>query len=156
MEFRINLENNVGFRLIQKYTLRFFWIQSGGSALILSLHNMKLDSLEYFTDEREATLKKVLGNAELCQEGSTLAGRVSAQTPGSFLGTSGYISPLLKSTSKPGPYVRIGERKHPFAMKCELFLESQRVVGSIRTNSGNSKQNTLTAHVDKHLPNIQN
>lgn len=106
--------------------------------------------------KRSYSKKEVPGNAELCQEGSTLAGRVSAQTSDLFLGTSGYISPLLKSTSKPGPCIRIGERKHPFAMKCELFVESQRVVESIRANSGDSKQNTLTARVDKHLPHIQN
>lgn len=84
MKFRINLENNVGFRLIQKYTLRFFWIQSGGSALILSLHNMKLGSLEYFTDEGEATLKKRCWEMLNCarKEAHWLAGSVPRpQTP---------------------------------------------------------------------------
>lgn len=39
-------------------------------------------------------------------------------------------------------------------MKGELFGESQRVVESIRANSRDSKQNTLTAPVDKHVPHI--
>ena len=119
MEFRINLENNVGFHLIKKHILRFFWIQFEGPALILSLPNMKLDTVGYFTDEKGPARKKRYREMLSCagKDAHGLEGLV--HRPDSFLGISAYILPLLKSTSTPGPWVRIDEMKYPLTMKCE-------------------------------------
>lgn len=157
MEFRINLENNVRFHLIKKHILRFFWIHSGGPAFILPLPNMKVDTPG--TSHMRKDLFRKRGTRKCWvvpgRKRSTLAGRASAWTPDSLMGTSGYIWPLLKATSKPSPWVRKGEVKHPFVRKYELLLVSQsRWVNE--GNSGDSEQNTLTAPVYKRLLQIQN
>lgn len=91
---------------------------------------MKLDTLGYFTDRKDRLTKRGPRKCWAVLERKRTLVTDQCADPRLLPGHL-WLSPFLKSTSKPGPWVRIGEMKHPLLWSVSYFLCLRECLGQL-------------------------